>query len=74
MIAMRPNPQAETRQSATPRRRSDGAVWATLGALVEASARFCAVAEGEHLEQTEAGDEGGSNEHVSMIGTCALQR
>jgi len=32
------------------------------------------MAEGERLEDPEGGDEGGSEEHASMIGNCALQR
>jgi hypothetical protein len=64
MIAMRPKPQAETRHSAMPRRRSDEAPGATLGTLVETRARICTVAEGEHLEDPEGGDEGDSEEHA----------
>jgi hypothetical protein len=71
---MRPNPQAETTQSAIPRRRSDAVVWATLGTLVEARARFCTVPEGERLEDPERGYEGGCEEHAYMIGVCAVQR
>jgi hypothetical protein len=71
---MRPKPQAETTQSAMPRRRSAAAVRATLEALVEAGARVGAVAEGEQLEDPEGGDEGGSEEHASIIGDCALQQ
>jgi hypothetical protein len=74
MIAMRPKPHAETRQSAMPRRRSEAAVRGTLRALVEAGARVGAVAEGEQLEDPERGDERGGEEHADMIGDCALQQ
>jgi hypothetical protein len=76
MIAMRPNPQAETRHSATPALRavSDVAAGATLGAFVEPGARLCAVGQGEHLERNEADEDGGEGDHGYIIDLCALQR
>jgi hypothetical protein len=32
------------------------------------------MAQGEHLEDGEAGEDGGEGKHAYMIGVCALQR